>query len=45
MPGGMDGLELATAATDRWPGLKVVLTSGFPETNQKVDSAPRTSPF
>jgi PAS domain S-box-containing protein len=32
MPGGMNGYELARAAQARWPGLKVVLTSGFPET-------------
>jgi PAS domain S-box-containing protein len=32
MPGEMDGFRLACAAVDRWPGLKVVLTSGFPET-------------
>jgi len=30
MPGGIDGVELAGAAVARWPGLKVVLTSGFP---------------
>jgi YesN/AraC family two-component response regulator len=31
MPGDMDGIELARTAIARWPGLKVVLTSGFPE--------------
>ena len=31
MPGAMDGVELAREAMARWPGLKVVLTSGFPE--------------
>jgi PAS domain S-box-containing protein len=31
MPGGIDGLELANTAVRRWPGLKVLLTSGFPE--------------
>ena len=31
MPGDMDGIELGRAAMARWPGLKVVLTSGFPE--------------
>lgn len=30
MPGGLDGYALATAATERKPGLKVLLTSGFP---------------
>jgi PAS domain S-box-containing protein len=31
MPGEMNGIELARTAMARWPGLKVVLTSGFPE--------------
>lgn len=31
MPRGMTGLELARAAATRWPGLRVVLTSGSPE--------------
>ena len=32
MPGGMSGYDLAQRATSRWPALKVLLTSGFPET-------------
>ena len=32
MPGGMSGYDLALSATARWPALKVLLTSGFPET-------------
>jgi PAS domain S-box-containing protein len=32
MPGGMDGYTLARNAVSRWSGLKVLLTSGFPET-------------
>lgn len=31
MPGGMSGYALTEAARARWPGLKVLLTSGFPE--------------
>jgi len=31
MPGGMSGYELCRQACLRWPNLKVVLTSGFPE--------------
>jgi len=31
MPGGLDGIELARIAQERWPELKVVLTSGFPQ--------------
>jgi signal transduction histidine kinase len=31
MRGAMGGLELARAAQERWPRLKVVLMSGFPE--------------
>ena len=30
MPGGIDGFGLARLARERWPDLKVVLTSGFP---------------
>jgi PAS domain S-box-containing protein len=32
MPGGLDGVELARIARERWPALKIVLTSGFPQT-------------
>jgi PAS domain S-box-containing protein len=32
MPGGMSGYDLAKKALARWPSLKVLLTSGFPET-------------
>ena len=28
MPGGMDGLELSAAVRDRWPPVKIVVTSG-----------------
>jgi CheY-like chemotaxis protein len=31
MAGGIDGVELGRIAIDRWPALKVVLTSGFPQ--------------
>lgn len=31
MPGGMSGYELGRAAKTRWPKIKVLLTSGFPE--------------
>jgi CheY-like chemotaxis protein len=29
MPGAMDGLALARLAEERWPGLKILLTSGL----------------
>jgi len=32
MPGGLSGYDLARTALARWPAMKVVLTSGFPET-------------
>ena len=32
MPGGMDGYELVKTAINQYPSLKVILTSGFPET-------------
>lgn len=28
MPGGIDGLKLAAAVRDRWPPIKIVVTSG-----------------
>jgi CheY-like chemotaxis protein len=31
MPGGLDGVELSRIARERWPNLKIVLTSGFPQ--------------
>ncbi len=33
MAGGMSGYDLARTALARWPGMKVVLTSGFPGGN------------
>jgi CheY-like chemotaxis protein len=32
MPGGVDGFELAEIAAGKWPDIKVILTSGFPQT-------------
>jgi CheY-like chemotaxis protein len=29
MPGGMDGLKLAAAVRERWPPIKVIVTSGY----------------
>jgi PAS domain S-box-containing protein len=37
MPGGMSGYDLARNALARWPSLKVLLTSGFPETKLNGD--------
>lgn len=31
MPGGVSGYELASTVAKRWPSIKLVLTSGFPE--------------
>ncbi|MGC2415530.1 MAG: MASE4 domain-containing protein [Stellaceae bacterium] len=33
MPGGTDGVQLALDAQRRWPKVRVVFTSGFPETS------------
>ncbi|MBO9100980.1 response regulator [Rhizobium sp. K1/93] len=33
MPGGVDGLKLAAAVRDRWPPIKILVTSG----HRKVD--------
>jgi CheY-like chemotaxis protein len=40
MPGGVDGFELARTAAARWPGLRVVLTSGFPQTKLEDEFQP-----
>jgi CheY-like chemotaxis protein len=32
MPGDLDGMELAQQVRERWPAVKIVLTSGFPGT-------------
>jgi CheY-like chemotaxis protein len=37
MPGKLDGYDLARIALERWPSIKVVLTSGFPGTNVDRD--------
>jgi PAS domain S-box-containing protein len=37
LPGGVNGYELARTALARWPGLKIVLTSGFPENRINAD--------
>ncbi len=29
MPGGMDGIKLAAYIRDRWPPLKIIVTSGY----------------
>jgi CheY-like chemotaxis protein len=34
MPGTLDGFGLAQQVRERWPAVKVVLTSGFPGTDQ-----------
>jgi PAS domain S-box-containing protein len=35
MPGGLDGVQLAAEVRKRWPALKIVLTSGFPEARSR----------
>ena len=40
MPGPIDGIALARQAIDRWPTIKVVLTSGFPGTQLDDQLAP-----
>ena len=34
MPGGMDGVKLAQVARDRWPPLKIIITSGYRKVSQ-----------
>jgi PAS domain S-box-containing protein len=40
MPGEFDGIELARTAMARWPRLKVVVTSGFPESRMNGGGEP-----
>ena len=40
LPGGMSGYELARIALERWPAIKVVLTSGFPENTIPSEAKP-----
>jgi len=40
MPGGINGRELARRARQRWPGLKIVFTSGFSEARLNGDAGP-----
>lgn len=43
MPGGMDGLMLAAAVRDRWPPIKIIVTSGHRNVN--LDDIPAESRF
>lgn len=35
LPGGMNGVELARAARARYPTLRVLLTSGYPDVGER----------
>jgi len=39
MPGGVDGYQLASMAHDRWPTLKVLLTSGFTKREEALSQS------
>lgn len=43
MPGGMDGLMLAAAVRDRWPPIKIIVTSGHRKVG--MDDIPADSRF
>jgi two-component system, chemotaxis family, CheB/CheR fusion protein len=43
MPGGTNGRELARRARQRWPGIKVVFTSGFSEARLNGAAGPLSS--
>jgi two-component system, response regulator PdtaR len=36
MPGSMDGLKLAVAVRDRWPPIKIIVTSGYRRLNKET---------
>jgi CheY-like chemotaxis protein len=38
MPGKLDGYDLARIVRERWPRIKVVLTSGFPASHADRDA-------
>jgi PAS domain S-box-containing protein len=40
MPGGVNGYDLARSAASRWPEMKVLLTSGFPEAKLNGNGGP-----
>lgn len=40
MPGGMSGVELARRCAERWPEMKVVLTSGYPGEGETLRDTP-----
>jgi CheY-like chemotaxis protein len=40
MPGTMNGVELARLVLERWPSVKVILTSGFPEAKVTQEAGP-----
>jgi CheY-like chemotaxis protein len=41
MPGSMDGLKLAAFVRDRWPPVKIIVTSG----NREAPDLPGDTPF
>ena len=43
MPGGVDGLKLAASVRDRWPPIKIIVTSGHRQIN--VDALPVDARF
>jgi CheY-like chemotaxis protein len=38
MPGNMSGFDLARLVLSRWPGMKALITSGFPELEPSIES-------
>jgi two-component system, response regulator PdtaR len=40
MPGPMDGLKLARTVERRWPGVRVIVTSGKSTASRRRDAAP-----
>ncbi len=41
MPGGLSGYDLARLVLSRWPAMKALITSGFPDLEPHGDSAPQ----
>jgi two-component system, response regulator PdtaR len=45
VPGEIGGIDLARIICDRWPGLRLLVTSGYAERLLSVESLPSETPF
>jgi signal transduction histidine kinase len=45
MPGELNGIDFAKIVSERWPGLRLLVTSGYAERLVSVDRLPTETPF